>query len=764
MFSAYTKSSSKAPLLFDIRLNSIDNSVNSNGVIVINGIPENAPSIFLSGTIVFSICEPVYIKGVHLSLEGKLRLNIPNLKLPATSSATDSTSKVFRYSKFEKRIYTHNWDNINIQNYFQNLYSNYGNKNYSISSPKEDLKNSTKPRSRSNASLASLTTTSSGSNYCTLLPGNYEFPFSAILPGSLTESVEGFPNGCVRYSLRASIERGRGENDLICEKNIRIVRTLSPDVVELSETVFVQNEWPKKIEYDISVRSKAIAIGSTIPIKFHMIPILKGLKLGPIRISLIESSQYCGSQGIVIHQERIIKKLKIKDPLGHVNIYHKKTQGKELTESELLNEQTEFQDFWDIDTDFTIPPSLSQCTQDCNILSNIKIRHKFKVNISLMNPDGHISELRASVPIQLYISTFLPLGINRKEINEPGHIVVDGIKATDNLKSNPLKVKNSNIVDDDTIFGSNEQEILTPNNEICDTLYSETSSSSQQNISSLMAPPKYEKHKKSFSIDSSMSSPLIEEHNFSSNPTESFLLLSDESHLEQLNYRLEMLHMEREKSVTSLNSKFNPFKSINMSGIDVEIKTPEVFITKGDDNYFDNNMTHASIFSGMSRNSSFVTQSSTPRKDWDNNTLSRVPSYDKAMKLHSSTVDDLPPLYPDETVLTEPSIINLEKPQGVRHRGLSTSSTNSTSRSGVFKGIMSKSNNSSSSSLNRLTRSSSANSFNLSANPSSSGAKNLTVTKQYGFSMTPYGTDDNVKPDSRLRTGSLNSFSEFFSR
>lgn len=55
-----------------------------------------------------------------------------------------------------------------------------------------------------------------------------------------------------------------------------------------------------------------------------------------------------------------------------------------------------------------LPKSLNQCLQDCNI-KGIKIRHKVKFNVQLHNPDGHISELRANLPVSFYISPSLPI-------------------------------------------------------------------------------------------------------------------------------------------------------------------------------------------------------------------------------------------------------------------------------------------------------------------------------------------------------------------
>ena len=65
-----------------------------------------------------------------------------------------------------------------------------------------------------------------------------------------------------------------------------------------------------------------------------------------------------------------------------------------------------------------LPKTLSKCVQDCNV-KGIKVRHKVKFNIQLHNPDGHISELRANLPVTLYISPSLPIDENNDLVDQP---------------------------------------------------------------------------------------------------------------------------------------------------------------------------------------------------------------------------------------------------------------------------------------------------------------------------------------------------------
>lgn len=385
--SKLSATNARDPLLFDIRLKSTDHDV-----LLLKGKQDEASSVLLAGSIVLSVSEPIQIKGLSLRLIGKLRLNIPT-----TYCINGVNTK--KYLKFEKRVFTYNWDEFNMDDFFDNMYDNYGKVKSNVSgrtSPINISQNggsstlnghlATPKRNRSSSSLLSLG--SASNNYRTLLQGNYEFPFSTVLPGSLTESVEGLPNATLIYKLEAVLERPK-ISDLVCQKPLRVVRTLSPDAVELSETVAAENSWPNKVDYTLSVPAKSIAVGSATPIYIVIVPILKGLKLGHIKISLLETSQYLGNVGGIIHQDRIVSKVKLKDPLGHIaQIKGREARVKSGEQHPDDLYEIDFQDRWEIDTVLNIPPSLSKCTQDCDIFNNIKVRHKLKFSISLINQSG----------------------------------------------------------------------------------------------------------------------------------------------------------------------------------------------------------------------------------------------------------------------------------------------------------------------------------------------------------------------------------------
>lgn len=308
----------------------------------------------MQGNVVFSCTEPLSIKRVTLRLYGTIRLKWIDPILTARAN----TPKQIR---FERVLFEHEWSNLEAGN-------------------------------RTNNNVTPSTAQSH-----TLVPGNHELPFELVIPGSVDESVEGLEGGQLVYKLVATIERGRFANNIVTKKHFRVVRTLSPDALELSQTMSMENIWPDKIEYSISVPAKAIAIGSFTPINMHMTPLLKGLQLGPTKVFLYEYKTLTTSLGFKNETERIAAEFTIPAP----------------------EDGFEGRDEWIINKDFMMPTSLSKCTQDVQISTFISVTHKLKFTVSLINPDGHLSELRASLPVCLFISPNVTITSLHRTISGP---------------------------------------------------------------------------------------------------------------------------------------------------------------------------------------------------------------------------------------------------------------------------------------------------------------------------------------------------------
>ncbi|PHH62641.1 hypothetical protein CDD80_1336 [Ophiocordyceps camponoti-rufipedis] len=231
----------------------------------------------------------------------------------------------------------------------------------------------------------------------TLPAGNYEYPFEFTLPGDTAESVEGIPEASITYRLKATVGRGKLAYDLHAYKHLRVIRTLEPGALELLHAMSVENIWPNKVDYSIVIPHKAVVFGGTINMEMRFTPLLKGLELGEITAKFIELRDCWiqGSTGLSLrehHTEREVSHWKLH--VNHEDHWH-----------DMIDDTG--QEGWTLKKPLKLPKRLRQCIQDLNH-HGIKVRHKIKLTVALKNPDGHISELRATLPVSIFISPNVP--------------------------------------------------------------------------------------------------------------------------------------------------------------------------------------------------------------------------------------------------------------------------------------------------------------------------------------------------------------------
>ncbi|KAG1441657.1 hypothetical protein G6F56_011382 [Rhizopus delemar] len=211
----------------------------------------------------------------------------------------------------------------------------------------------------------------------TLGPGEHKWDFELMLPGDLPQSLEA-EGGQVVYRLKAVVERTAFMHNIVKKQPIEIVRCLLPSESELTQTLEIHNTWTEKMMYDIVLPSKVYARGHSIPITFHITPIATRLRVRSLTGSLKEYCTYTTSESTKT-DTRIVKALKQENPFDDVQ------------EQESV--------CWTKELQLDIPPMSSHmafCDADNDM---IRIRHKLKFVICLMNADGHLSELRCSVPV-----------------------------------------------------------------------------------------------------------------------------------------------------------------------------------------------------------------------------------------------------------------------------------------------------------------------------------------------------------------------------
>lgn len=344
------------PTLFDIRLKS-----SHKNVILLKGTRSEAPSVLLSGSVVLSLHSPMSVKKLHLKLSGTLRLEFQETYATSTQSYTLPV-------KYERTVFLYEWDDL-------------------LKDSSGSLKTGPNLGRATESDLIPLPTSSKnnferhGQN--TILPsGNHVLPFTLVISGNTLESIEGLIGGSLIYQFESNLERGRFQTPYISRKHVRIIRTLSSDAFDLSESVFIENIWPGKLQYQVEIPVKAIPIGGSTPVKIMLIPMVKGLELVDIKVNLVQYYVFQDSNGRSFSSEKKIFDFQ----LPHID------------------PETLRVDKWDINGTIVMPDTLRDVTQKTDIDSFIKVRHKLKFRIILKNNDGHTSEVRASLPITLFIS------------------------------------------------------------------------------------------------------------------------------------------------------------------------------------------------------------------------------------------------------------------------------------------------------------------------------------------------------------------------
>ncbi|CAL3962591.1 hypothetical protein PZA11_000292 [Diplocarpon coronariae] len=326
-----------------------------NDIIVLRGGESEASSQMLKGVVVLCLPTSLKLENVHLRMTGQLKVGW-NDPRPTPGGAPNKVDKT-------SEIFCYRW--------------------------------------------APFVGATSGSNSRgTNLPmGNYEWPFELVIAGNMAESLEGLQDSHIQYKLKATVARGKLAYDLHTYKAVRIVRTLDPSALELAHAMTVENVWANKIEYQILIPQKAVIFGTAIDVEMKFTSLLKGLEIGKIKCQLIEVHEF--SIPATQHTEKSYKNEK------DINTWTYELKEEDYTE--FLD--PDGQDGWILREKMPLPKSLKSCVQDMDV-HGIKIRHKVKFNIALNNPDGHVSELRATLPVTIFISPNMPLSADGQLVDQ----------------------------------------------------------------------------------------------------------------------------------------------------------------------------------------------------------------------------------------------------------------------------------------------------------------------------------------------------------
>lgn len=137
----------------------------------------------------------------------------------------------------------------------------------------------------------------------------------------------------------------------------------------------VEDVWPEKLEYSMSIANKGVVFGSPIRVDFKLVPLVKGLSIGSISSYLVEFRH--------LQSARCYKK----------NQTHRVIAQDEWTLSDGLETvDIDGRDGHRFHRWIQVPKSLTGCLQTVST-RGIEAKHIIIFVLRLRNPDGHQSKV-----------------------------------------------------------------------------------------------------------------------------------------------------------------------------------------------------------------------------------------------------------------------------------------------------------------------------------------------------------------------------------
>ncbi|KZW00209.1 hypothetical protein EXIGLDRAFT_722273 [Exidia glandulosa HHB12029] len=253
----------------------------------------------------------------------------------------------------------------------------------------------------------------------TFKAGRHTFPFSIELEPYLPSSLQvTHSTPAIAYKLRATAVRPPLFPNLTSTWPVDVLRAFGPNSLEYQQTLEVENTWPGKIMYSLTLPHKAWAAGDTIMALVKFAPLAKGVCINTVCTSITETVKYGGSHGVEMKKEVCSARHIFKPPTtgsssdeassrphsshaasGEQSPPHSQAQeasnSVQVAESVDVTEPAE--DEVVAKVELKIPPWV--CPS--HAAQPIMVTHRVRWIVIIRNADGHFSELRCSLPIHV---------------------------------------------------------------------------------------------------------------------------------------------------------------------------------------------------------------------------------------------------------------------------------------------------------------------------------------------------------------------------
>jgi hypothetical protein len=123
----------------------------------------------------------------------------------------------------------------------------------------------------------------------TLKAGHHQFPFSLMLDGNLPSTINTYNGEAnISYKLRANVVRSGFSSNFHTSRTFTLHRTYMNEALEFNQTLEIENTWPGKVMYSLTLPFKAYAAGDEIPVMLKFMPLAKGVRVMTVQSVLKE--------------------------------------------------------------------------------------------------------------------------------------------------------------------------------------------------------------------------------------------------------------------------------------------------------------------------------------------------------------------------------------------------------------------------------------------------------------------------------------------
>ncbi|EJD52800.1 hypothetical protein AURDEDRAFT_111349 [Auricularia subglabra TFB-10046 SS5] len=336
--------------------------------VVFRGIGQDVEPARLTGTVVVHLAEPAALRDITLEFTGKA-------KLPAPPSPHIKSQNGYT-------VYTHE------QSFM----------------PMADKKQSH-----------------------TFKAGRHAFPFEVdlepYLPSSLCVS-----RAHITYKLRATAVRPSLVPNFTCTVPIDVVRSFGPNSLEYQQTLEVENTWPGKLMYSLTLPHKAWAAGDTVVALVKFQPLAKGVSVSVVCSMITESVKYAGLSSVELKKDvcsarhifypsansrrtstadsqssshpHSSREVPTGNSFGEQSSSHQRQGGAPANGISVDLAAFEDQE-GDEEIVGKVELKIPRWACPSHSVAPISVVHRIRWVIVIRNPDGHFSELRCSLPIHI---------------------------------------------------------------------------------------------------------------------------------------------------------------------------------------------------------------------------------------------------------------------------------------------------------------------------------------------------------------------------